>query len=267
VRRPRLSPELALIAACIALYLGAAAQVRVGEGSVLAAAVSTLSTPIVSTVNAAGRLWSDLWVGREDIRAVLAEHARLRVEVGELRRTNQLLASEVAQLREGSRLLAALPSLTTHAVLARVVARDVFGTNTLRLDAGSRAGVLVDSPVIAEGGVVGRVDLVTSSTSRVQLLTHPAAAAAARVVGVDAEALLVGGESPKLTSLPPFTTVAADRPVVTTGSEGIYPPGLLLGTTVVARNEGLFTVVDVRLAVRPAEVTVVLIAPPSGGAP
>jgi rod shape-determining protein MreC len=264
VGRLRLSPGLALVAFCIALYLGAAAQVRVGERSALDAAVARIGTPITTSANAVGRLWSDLHAGRENLRAVLAELGRLRTEVGELRRTNHLLASEVAQLRQGSRLVAALPSLSARGILARVIARDVLETNSLRLDVGTRAGVAVDSPVIAEAGVVGRVDQVTATTSRVQLLSHPAAAAAARIVGIDAEALLVGGESPKLTGLPPFTQVAADLPVVTTGSEGIYPPGLLLGTTVGARNEGLFTVVDVRLAVRPSAVSVVLVAAPRG---
>lgn len=262
--RLRVRADLALVILCLGLYVGAAAQVRTPRGSALAVAVTTVCEPILDGANRLAGAWADFQAGWLNIREALAELQRLRQQAGELQRTNQLLASEVAELRQGSRLLAALPSLADHAIAARVIARDTLSTNTVRLDRGRVDGVTVDAAVLASSGVLGRVDLVTPHTCRVQLLSHPAAAAAARILGVEGEALLVGGDHPRLTGLPPYTKVAPDLPVVTTGSEGIYPPGLVLGTTATASTEGLFTVVDVSLAVRPAEVTVVLVVLPSG---
>ncbi len=264
--RLRLRPDLALLAVCVGLYVASAAQVHTTRGSALALAFNTLTTPVVEVADALGGLWQSYVVGRTDIDATLAELARLRTEVSELRHTNQLLAADLLAMRQGSRLLAAFPSLAEHAVLARVVARDPMLTHTARLDRGRVDGVRLDAPVIADRGVFGRVDRVLDHACRVQLLTHPAAAAAARLLGSDAEGLLQGGDRPTLTGLPPYTKVAPDTPVVTTGSEGIYPPGLLLGTTEEARTEGLFTVVPVQLAVRPADVAVVLVVQPLGGA-
>ncbi len=263
--RVRVRPDLSIVLACVGLYIASAAQVRspIGE-SALSLAVTTISSPVVALANVVGRTWADFGTGRRNIDSVLSEVGTLRKESADLRRTNQLLAAELAALRQGSRLLAAYPSLSEGAVLARVVARDLPRTHTLRLDRGSRDGIRTDSPVLAEGGLVGRVDRVLDHSCRVQLLTHPGAAAAASVEGVQQEALLMGGDQPRLTGLPPYTQVAVGTPVLSSGSEGIYPPGLLLGTTLEARNDGLFTVVPVQLAARAAEVTVVLVLAPGG---
>lgn len=251
-----------LVAACAGLYLGAAAQARTDRGSRLGIVVAALTSPILSAATWFGDQWENATFGARDLSHTLAEIGRLRREVSELRRTNQLLTSELTLLRQGSRLLSAFPEAGEGAVLASVVGRDVLGGHTMRLDRGSRNSVLLDAPVIADHGVVGRVDRVYPDSCRVQLLSHPAAAAAARIVGIEGETLLTGGDSTVLTGLPPYTEVPEDSPVVTTGSEGIYPSGLLLGTTGAARTEGLFTVVPVRLAVHPAEVSVVLVLRP-----
>ncbi len=262
--RIRLRPDLALVLVCVALYVGSAAQVRSPGGrTALATAVAAVAAPPLALANAVGSAWEDFRTGQRDLRATLGDLTRQRRENGELRRANQLLGAEVAALRQGSRLLAAYPSLAEHAVLARVVARDLPRTHTLRLDRGSADGIVIDSPVLAERGLVGRVDQVLAHSSRVQLLTHPAAAAAAAIAGVQPEGLLLGGDPPRVSGLPPYTQVPVDAPVVSTGSEGIYPPGLLFGTTMEARNDGLFTVVPVRLAAPPTDVTVVLVLAPA----
>jgi cell shape-determining protein MreC len=264
VTRLRLRPDLTVVLACVGLYVGSAAQVRTPLGlTALSYAVATLSAPVLAAGNAVGSTWQDFRSGQRNLHATLAELGRLRIEAADLRRTNQLLGAEVAALRQGSRLLAAYPSLADHAVLARVVARDLPQTHTLRLDRGFADGIRVDGPVLAEGGLVGRVDQVFDHSCRVQLLSHPAAAAAAAIAGIQQEALLTGGDQPHLTGLPPYTKVPLDTPVISTGSEGIYPPGLLFGTTLEPRNDGLFTVVPVRLAANVAQVTVVLVLAPA----
>jgi rod shape-determining protein MreC len=265
VVRIRLRPDLAIVLVCVALYVGSAVQVRTPRGeTALSLAAASIAAPAVAVANAAGSAWDDFRTGQRDLRVTLGELGRLRDERAELRRTNQLLEAEVAELRQGSRLLAAYPSLADHAVLARVLARDLLRTHSLRLDRGSAEGVRVDAAVLAENGLLGRVDRVLEHSARVQLLDHPAAAAAAGIVGVQVEGLLVGGDQPRVTGLPPYTKVPPDTRIVSTGSEGIYPPGMLFGSALEARNEGLFTVVPVQLAARPSEVTVVLVLTPTG---
>ena len=244
--------------------MAAAAQARSPQGPALAVGISAVVTPVLDAVNALGAAWGDLRAGQRDLTTTIAEAERLRAEAADLKRTNQLLVAELVAMRQGSRLLEGFPSFSEGAVLARVVAREVLSTHTLRLDKGAREGVHADSAVLAEAGVLGRVDRVFDHSCRVQLLSHPAAAAAAKVIGVEREALLLGGDRPSLIGIPPYTEIAAGTAVLTTGSEGIYPPGLLLGSTADTRTSGLFTAVDVVLAVHPADVVTALVLPGRG---
>jgi len=249
---------------CGGLYVAAAAQVRGPRGSSLSIGLNAAAAPALAAVNAAGAAWRDLREGQRDIDALLAELAALRAANADLKRVNQLLAAELSGLRQGSSLLADFPSFTAGAVVARVIAREVLTTHSLRLDRGAADGIGADAAVLAASGVLGRVDRLFEHSCRVQLLSHPAAAAAARVAGLEAETLLLGGDRPSLTGLPPYTEVPVGAAVFTTGSEGIYPPGLLLGTTLEARTEGLFTAVGVQLAAHPADVAVAMVLPVGG---
>lgn len=265
--RLALRPDLSLAVACLGLYIVAAAQVRSGHETALAVAAHALTHPLVQLANHVTLLGKDLAVGRQNWRETLARVQSLEQEVARLALENQALTSELLALRQASSVLAAFPSLRDRTILASVVSRDVLGSHTLVLDRGRRHGVQKDSAVLSADGVLGRVDLVWEGEARVQLLSHPAAAAAAQVVGVEGEALLLGGERPRLEGFPPYTEVPSQALVVTTGSEGIYPPGLPLGVTGQARNEALFTVVPVVLLARPEKAVAVLVIPRQAKAP
>ncbi|MGC8916010.1 MAG: rod shape-determining protein MreC [Thermoanaerobaculum sp.] len=259
--RIALRPDLSLALACLGLYVAAAAQIRTSQGTSLAVAYRALAQPAARAANHLFLLLEDVKLGRQNWEETLSQLQTLRAEVDRLARENHLLVSELLTLRQAESVLSAFPSLKDRAVLASVVSRDLLGSHTLTLDRGLAHGVTKDAAVLAAEGVLGRVDAVWETACRVQLLSHPAAAAAATVVGVEGEALLLGGERPRLEGLPPYTAVPKDAPVVTTGSEGIYPPGLPLGFSGEARIESLFTVVPVRLAARPEKAVAVLVIP------
>lgn len=260
----RLRSDLALVIICVGLYVGAAAQVTTPRGSALTLALHSAFTPVGIVANALGSAWDLLWAGERSLYDTVNELGRVRSEVDELRRSNQLLTSELAALRQGSQLLARFPSVSEGAVLARVVSRDMVLTHSLILDRGRVDGVSPDAAVLAGDGLLGRVDRVSAHSARVQLLTHPAAAAAVRIVGLAVEGLLVGGTQPAITQLPPYTKVEPETAVVSSGSEGIYPPGLLVGSALEASTKGMFAVVPVRLAARAPEAMVVLVLPATG---
>jgi cell shape-determining protein MreC len=264
VVRLHLRADVSLLLACLALYVASAAQIRTIHGSALTSGLFVLWSPVPKLAASLAEVWDDWVVGRHDLEATLEEHATLRREVARLREANQVLASDLLALRQGSALLAGFPTLIDRSTVARVITRDVLVSHTMRLDRGRSDGIRVDSPVLGEHGVIGRVDQLADRSCRVQLLSHPSAAAAARVVDLQGEGLLLGGDRPIITGLPPYLEVPAGALVLTTGSEGIYPPGLLLGETGEAKTEGLFTVVPVRLAARPTEALVVLVLAPEG---
>jgi rod shape-determining protein MreC len=258
----RLRSDLALALTCFGLYVAAAAQVRRPGGSALFVAVSAVSAPVVQAANRVGSAWEDVRLGQRSLATTLDELKALRARVNELQRTNQVLTAEVAALRQSERLLQSFPSYGEHAVVARVVARDLLGSHTIRIDRGLRDGVARDSPVLAGRGVLGRIDKVAEGWSRVQLLSHPQAAAAARILGFDQEVLLSGGDHPTVGGLVATTQVPDGTPVVTTGSEGIYPPGLLLGSTKGTTVKSVLSPIPVTLAANPTDALVVLVLQP-----
>ena len=152
----RFRADLAIVVVCVGLYIGSAAQVRFPlGGTALSLAVTTISSPVLALGNAVGTTWQVFWSGQRNLRSTLGELRRLRLESAELHRANQLLTAEVTALRQGSRLLAAYPSLADHAVLAQVIARDLPRTHTLRLDRGSRDGIQYRWPGPGRGRLGG----------------------------------------------------------------------------------------------------------------
>ncbi len=258
----RLRSDISLVVACLGLYIVAAAQVRHPQGSSLAIALAAAAQPVHHATQAVITALAQLRERMRDASATRTALEQAREEIEELRRVNQMLAVEVTALREANRLVATLPPAFDRVILARVVARDTVGEHVATIDRGRRHGVMPDAPVLASEGVVGRVERVGERVARVQLLSHPQAAAAARVLGTEREVLLTGGDWPTVTGLPADTVLAEGTPIVTTGSEGIYPPGLLLGFSQEATVDSVLTQVPVRLAVHPAGVTVVAVLAP-----
>jgi cell shape-determining protein MreC len=260
----RLRPDISLAVACLCLYIASAAQVRHPQGSSLAIAVAAAARPVHQATQAALTTLLQLREQLRDARATRTELYLARQEIEELQRLNQMLAVEVTLLREADRLIGTLPPTFDRVILARIVARDTLADHVAVIDRGRRHGVMPDAPVLAAEGVVGRVQRVGEGVAHIQLLSHPQAAAAARVLGSEQEVLLAGGDWPTITGLRAGTVLAEGTPIFTTGSEGIYPPGLLLGFSGEATVESVLTHVPVRLAVRAAHVTVVAVLAPLG---
>ncbi len=200
----------------------------------------------------------------EDLQELLAQ-AQL-----ELRRTRELRA-------ENERLkgLLDLKDQTGYErIPARVIARDAsVWFNTITINRGSSSGVGLSMPVVTAGGIVGRVITVSPWTAQVMLITDQKAAAGA-IVGQLGESGALGSVRGLGTSdllemryVPGLQKVDPGDYVLTTGQDGIYPPGLNVGEVVKVR-EGTATQPH-QIYIKPnarldqlAEVAVLLYYPP-----
>jgi rod shape-determining protein MreC len=194
-----------------------------------------------------------------DLRGVRQENGRLqeRVDVLEmLLQENQDRVHEAERLRS---LLAMKNSLRLESVAAEVVAREgVPWFRSVMVNQGSRAGVRVNAAVITPEGIVGRVVAVGGQVSRIQLLLDRDCSAGV-LVGTTRVAGVVQGQvgfADQGTSellvkyVGALAQVAVGDPVVTSGLDGIYPKGLLVGRVrSVAIPSGLFKDVLVTPAV------------------
>jgi rod shape-determining protein MreC len=142
--------------------------------------------------------------------------------------------------------------------LAKVLTRDPANWwRTMQIDAGSRDGVGVNMPVLTPQGLVGRVDEVGYTSSRVVLLGDPNCRVAAMVWGTKDRGIIAPGAStvldPSLVTLTYLPRNSSNRPgamVYTSGEGGIFPDRILIGQVadVESVGQGLYMEARVKLA-------------------
>lgn len=175
-----------------------------------------------------------IWKGYIDLRGARQENEALKNELGQLR--NQL-----ADLQSKARLSDQIEALKKAAtsypgVTARVIGHDANQWfNTVVIDSGSLAGIEKDQPVITPDGLVGRVILAGPISSQVLLISDERHGAGAAVIGQTAETRWLGileGKSKALCDMrflvPPDKLEPGEK-VMTSGQDGLYPEGLLIG--------------------------------------
>ncbi|MES2831990.1 MAG: rod shape-determining protein MreC [Pseudomonadota bacterium] len=160
------------------------------------------------------------------------EEQNRRTKLDQARNAQQLqqtqhLQAENAQLRK---LLGTSERLPVKAVLAEILydTRDAF-TRKIVLDRGARHDVMPGQPVIDDIGVVGQVTRVFPFSSEVTLLTDKDQAIPVQVVRNGLRSVAYGGGQSGLLDLRFISSNADIKPgdlLVTSGIDGIYPPGL-----------------------------------------
>lgn len=260
-----------LLAALLLVHLIAIShQVDGGEGtSLLGRTLLTLVAPLQLASGAAVRGVAGLWHDYVALRGAREENDRLRARLDALETRLQeqaRLAREAERLRELLELRRILPF---DSVVAEVIARDGMPWfRSLTLDKGAGHGVRLNAAVICPTGVLGRVIGVGASAARVQLLQDRDSGVGvvierSRVPGVVTGQVSfadTGASELVLKYVPLAADVAEGDAVVTSGLDGIYPPGLVVGRVVsVAMGSGLFMDVLVAPAAQPARVEQALV--------
>ena len=212
----------------------------------------------------------DLWTGYIDLRHVGEENAALKQELQALQirlQEERAMAQRTQDLRQLLELRQRAELETTAAEIIAAGASPEFRTVTI--DKGSSDGLAADMAVISPGGVVGRVILSSPRAAKVQLLVDHNAAAGAVVERSRAQGVVVGvgADGLRMDYVPGTADVKPGDLVVTSGIDGIYPKGFVIGTVeTVERGLGSYHQIKIRPAVdfsRIEEVLVVLTPPPA----
>ena len=134
---------------------------------------------------------------------------------------------------------------------------------TVTIDRGTADGVAPDMAVIGPGGVVGRViGPMAPHAARVQLLVDRNAGVAVTFEHSGAGGMVVGGAEALPLRAELFPLAADIQPgerVESSGQDGIYPPGFLVGTVERVSGAGAEREVIVKPAVDFSHIGVVLI--------
>ncbi len=217
---------------------------------------------------------SSLWSGYIALRQVRNENEALK---GELR-TLQVRLQEEHALAQRTDNLRQLLELRERANLDTTASEVIAGAaspefRTVTIDKGTADGLKADMAVISPAGVVGRVILPSGRASKVQLLIDRNAAAGALIERTRVQGVVegFGDGSLRMEYVPATSDVTPGDLVVTSGIDGIYPKGFVIGTIEqVDRGGGGYHQITVRPAVdftRLEEVLIVRTPPASREVP
>jgi rod shape-determining protein MreC len=229
------------------------------------AEVQRAATSVISTVR-------DNWVNYVSLQDTRAENTRLKEELASMRialQQERALAQQSKALQGLLDMKAAIPLSTTAATVIAGGASPEF--RTISIDKGTGDGVSSDMAVLAPAGVVGRVIMPATRASKVQLLIDRDAAAGAIVERTRAQGVVVGtgADRFRLDHVPSAADIKVGDRIVTSGIEGIYPKGFVIGQIEsIDRQAGEFTDVMVRPAVEfsALESVLVVLTPPASEA-
>jgi rod shape-determining protein MreC len=210
---------------------------------------------------------SDYFIGLQ--RAIAGERdarAKLVAQAERATRVEQLTA-ENARLRA---LLDLRPALVVKSRTAEVLyeATDPY-SRKLFIDRGSAAGVKPGSPVINDSGVLGQVTRVYPLSSEVTLLADKDAAIPVLNPRTQARSAAFGagdGDAMELRFMAGNADVQPGDLLLTSGVDGVYPPGLSVATvTKVDRKvDSGFARISLAANAKPDGVRHVLVLDPVG---
>ncbi len=168
-----------------------------------------------------------------DVTVLQRENSDLKNEISQLQAEILILKQQVS---ETDILYALLDFARTRPenkyIAASVIGRDPSPfLNYVIIDHGSDDGIFKGMPVVTQQGLVGRVDAVTATAARVQLVTDPTSVVNVRLENAKIDAQVSGSISGDLTL--EMVNLDADLKegdlVLTSGLGGSYPADILIG--------------------------------------
>ncbi len=159
----------------------------------------------------------------------------------DLKKKIQKLEWELNQYREMAkandrykRLLNFHHKIDYPSVMAEVIFCDSSNwASSIFVNRGRKDGVEVNMPVVSSRGVVGQTVRVTGSYSEIQILLDSAAGISALLQRTREEGIVTGGSSQnkcEIRYVRQDADIQLGDKVVTSGLEGIFPKGLMIGT-------------------------------------
>jgi len=236
-----------LVALLVANLIIMAVDARDADGrqKILRVWTQTFASPLQNTsskvTGATSGFFQEIW----NFRSTARENEQLKERLTQVEtelHTAQQAAAENERLKA---LLSLNEQNDIKKVPARVIARDPsVWFNTITINRGSSSGIAVNMPVVTSGGIVGRIITVSPWASQVMLVTDEKAGAGA-VVGQLGQSGALGsirGRADLGVALIEMRYVSGLEKVengdyvMTTGQDGIYPPGLNIGRVVEVKS-------------------------------
>lgn len=211
-------------------------------------------TPISHLLSTVSSAMSGTWQTYVDLVGVRQEREWLRRRVRELEGQVERAAAIESQNSRLQALLDLREKMPGQSVAARITGVDASGLfRTATLNKGERDGVEKGMAVVAHAGVVGKVVSTSPNAARVLLLEDPSSGVDALVQRSRARGIVEGSLNGgcQLKYVKHREDLRVGDLVATSGLDGIFPKGVLVGTIVrLSREEGgLFQTAEIEPAV------------------
>jgi rod shape-determining protein MreC len=204
-----------------------------GRGGAAGAASLETAGPAAWVSSGLSSFIEEIWRDYFDLVGVRAENRKLS---GVISRQNRLISELSEERLENGRLRRLLNYKTRTGqryVTAKILAWDPGPFHqAIVIGAGEEDGIYLDSAVITLDGIVGRVAELAPHYAKVLLVTDLSSGVDAFVSRNRVSALMTGGGPGKLTLeyVRKAEDVRLGDLVISSGLDGIFPPGLPLGT-------------------------------------
>tara|TARA_Y100000588_G_scaffold332266_1_gene370412 strand:+ start:657 stop:1205 length:549 start_codon:yes stop_codon:yes gene_type:complete len=171
---------------------------------------------------------------------------------------------ENASLRQAVGYMDQHPELEL--TIAKIIGRDSSNLlDSMLVDRGRQDGIAPGMPVVANGGLIGRVISSSTKTSRILPITSPQSSVNVIVQGEhsDADGTVTGSKEEllKMSKVVDSDALNTGLFVITSGHGGGFPRGILVGqvVTITSSSSAIMTEADVRAFVRHEDVNTVQI--------
>jgi len=183
------------------------------------------------------------WQDYMDLVYVRQENIRLKEEVLSLRQDKFELAEARIQNYRLKQLLDFKESPSYPIVSANVIggSPSLLRTEVVIVDRGTRDGVSQGMPVASSEGIVGRVLTAGDRSSEVLLITDPVSAVDAFIHRTRVRGIVKGtGGGCAMEYIEQNSDVSVGDKVISSGKEGFFPKGVIIGTVSNIETKGSF---------------------------
>src|SRR6267154_1774547 len=258
---------IVLVGVLFAQVLGLAVQVKRTSDSeptrlIRVWAVGTIA-PLEKALAWVQTSSSDLWHNYFYLRGVRAENRSLKAQLERMSRDQARMSQDADQARRLQALLSFKEQFISQTMAAQVIgASGSELSRSIYIDKGEKDHIKPDMAVITADGIVGKVLRVYRSTSQVLLINDQTSGVGALLDKTRLQGILRGTSAGEavLEKVMSDETVPAGELVLTSGGDGVFPKGLLVGrVTKVSAGNDLFLNIHVRPAADLSKLEEVLV--------
>ena len=211
-------------------------------------AVTPLERVLVWVQTSTGNVWHNYFY----LRGVRAENRNLKAQIERMSLEQVRISQDADQARRLQALLAFKEQFISQTMAAQVIGSSGSEqSRSLYIDKGENDGIKPDMAVITADGIVGKVLHAYPSTSLVLLINDQSSGVGAILEKSRLQGILKGTSAGEVTleKVMSDETVPVGEMVLTSGGDGIFPKGLLVGrVTKVGAGSDLFLNIRVRPA-------------------